>query len=317
VNSAERRAKLDAEAPAAAAAAPILLPLLTEIERLTQGTLDDRDPECLHDLRVALRRTRCAAKLLRNLLPPELAELRAELRALARVSGPVRDADVRLLRLAALRRRLPERLHAGLDAIAERVTAERRVLRRELERALDSPRQRQRSAAWRKELAQPPTSISALRTRELAVTSVERLLRRVLSIVRRYSDSSDPAELHELRVRCKQLRYGIEAFRSLYSKRADRALATLAELQEALGDFHDCEVQIAAFAALQAELERERGSVLAIEAAGAIVGELQRRRSKALARSEERLERLSSAKALRKLRSNLEPRAPRRHRVGS
>jgi CHAD domain-containing protein len=305
VSAAARRPVLDPESPAAAALAPILLPRLAEIEAHAEGVRQDRDPECLHDLRVALRRARSAAQLLRPVLPAELESMRAELREWAQVSGPVRDADVRLERLAALRERLPERLLPGLDAIAAHATEQRRLQRVALERALDAPRFSDRLATWRKQLAQPIAANPSPSTRELAIASVAKLERRALRSAQRYARDSDPVELHELRVHCKRLRYAIEAFRSLYSKRAERALEALAELQEALGAFHDCEVQIEELERVPSELALSPGAELGTEAAQAVLAQLRRRRAKALARSEERVERFFSRKCLSKFELNL------------
>jgi len=51
------------------------------------------------------------------------------------------------------------------------------------------------------------------------------------------------ADLHELRIRCKKLRYTAEFFRSLFPKKAAAAyLAALAEVQEHLGALNDAVV---------------------------------------------------------------------------
>jgi len=49
---------LTPDLPGDCAASALCLRLLDAIEANLPGTLDDRDPEFLHDLRVAVRRTR-------------------------------------------------------------------------------------------------------------------------------------------------------------------------------------------------------------------------------------------------------------------
>src|SRR3954452_18408794 len=65
------------------------------------GTLADSDPEFLHDLRVAVRRTRSLQRELKTVFPPaQLDHFRQEFRWLQQVTGPTRDLDVYLLDFA-------------------------------------------------------------------------------------------------------------------------------------------------------------------------------------------------------------------------
>ena len=61
----------------------------------------------------------------------------------------------------------------------------------------------------------------------------------------RRSWSFSPAEkLHDLRKRCKELRYALEFFASLHDPAAQRqAVRELKALQDCLGTFQDCQVQ--------------------------------------------------------------------------
>ncbi len=305
-------AVLDPEAPAAATAGPILLPLLAAMAEHEEGTRLDLDPECLHDFRVALRRTRSAAKLLRPYLPPEAETLCDELRWFARLTSPVRDADVRLLRLIAFRDALPEGLWPGLASIASHVREQRQELRCALEAALEEPRYRALMRGWHKLLEQVPAAGARASTRELALSSLERLHGRALKSARRYTKGCETSELHELRLRCKDLRYAIEMFRSLFAeKRVDRALRSLALLQDDLGDFHDCELQIAELERLPSELAGKGDPKRALLAAGAMIEHLGRRRARALERSAEEIERFCSAKTVKRFLNDIPASAAR------
>src|SRR5262249_31749356 len=73
---------------------------LTEIERHDPAVRVGSDPEDLHQLRVAVRRSRAALREASALLGAEEAQaVRDELRWLGRQLGPVRDLDVLLSRL--------------------------------------------------------------------------------------------------------------------------------------------------------------------------------------------------------------------------
>jgi CHAD domain-containing protein len=72
---------------------------LREIERHDPGTRLGRDPESLHDMRVAVRRLRALLRAGKRLFASDTAELDARLKQLGGVLGEVRDIDVLLARL--------------------------------------------------------------------------------------------------------------------------------------------------------------------------------------------------------------------------
>lgn len=56
--------------------------------------------------------------------------------------------------------------------------------------------------------------------------------------------STSPETLHELRIAAKKLRYSMEFFESCYGKQLTRFLNSVRDLQELLGNVHDCDVMI-------------------------------------------------------------------------
>src|SRR6185437_10958917 len=90
--------KLTAEMPARRALEEVLLRLLDTLEANVPGTIKDIDTEFLHDLRVAVRRTRSAVKLCGDVLPAGVPEaFSGEFKWLGDVTTPIRDLDVYLL----------------------------------------------------------------------------------------------------------------------------------------------------------------------------------------------------------------------------
>ncbi len=67
------------------------------------GTLEDVDSEFLHDLRVAVRRTRSLQRQFKAIYPDRLQHFRDEFKRLQAVTGDLRDLDVYLLDFDALR----------------------------------------------------------------------------------------------------------------------------------------------------------------------------------------------------------------------
>ncbi|MEM4251735.1 MAG: CHAD domain-containing protein [Candidatus Bathyarchaeia archaeon] len=53
-----------------------------------------------------------------------------------------------------------------------------------------------------------------------------------------------PHSLHMLRISAKKLRYTLELFETCYGDRLETFIASIKELQEILGDIHDCDVMI-------------------------------------------------------------------------
>jgi len=82
------------------------------------------------------------------------------------------------------------------------------------------------------------------------------------------SADSPAADLHELRKRCKELRYALEVCEPVFSGGSHKHLvADLKGLQDVLGRFQDCEVQrhaLRAFAEEMMATGTSTGSVLAI-----------------------------------------------------
>jgi len=66
---------------------------------------------------------------------------------------------------------------------------------------------------------------------------------------------SPPEDLHDLRKRCKELRYSLEFFASLYDLPTHRrAVRELKGLQDCLGTYQDCQVQQEEIRVIAAEM---------------------------------------------------------------
>src|SRR5262249_24087085 len=136
--------------PARMALAAVLLQLLDTLEANVPGTVRDIDTEFLHDLRVAVRRTRTALKLRAGLLPAGMAsEYRPAVQWLRGPPPPTRAVDAPLLPCAAgaaeLTSARPEDLAPFHDYLAKR----RGIEQRRLARALRSARFTTLITAWR------------------------------------------------------------------------------------------------------------------------------------------------------------------------
>ena len=215
------------------------------------AALDGRDPEGVHQMRVALRRLRSALSVFRRLIPPERrAWLAGEAKRILGGLGPARDWDVFLTEalapVLAVRPDAPSLL--ALRSAAEAARAEAYAAART---AIADPTYTRfllqlgrwiEAGGWREDV---PPKAAAWLDRPL-VAFADRLLakrhRRALKLGRRFAELT-AAERHRLRIALKKLRYATEFFGALYGgKRTRTYLAALKQLQDTLGHLNDVAV---------------------------------------------------------------------------
>lgn len=234
------------ETPAPVAIANMLAQFAAAIDDNVAGTIAAIDTEFLHDLRVGVRRTRSILKLTGDVLPANMAErFVPEFKWLGDLTTPVRDLDVYLLELDTLSARLTSADPLDLDPFRSFLIRHRASERRRLVRGLRSRRFEQVMSDWRTELAKVvadgdggPAAAALARQR------IERVYRSVARRGKRITAESPSEQVHELRKRCKELRYLLEVFRPLCANAPYRpVIKELKALQDTLGDFQDGEVQ--------------------------------------------------------------------------
>lgn len=228
----------------------VLLALLDTIERRRRGVIADFDCEELHELRVAIRRTRSILSLLKPAeVDPTLEHARRTFAWLGRVTGPTRDLDVHILAWREHRRRASAEDAAALEPLGRFLKAERAKAHAALVRTLQTRRFEVALARWRRALNaddQRWTRFEALRrpVGALAGKQIQKLYRRALREGSGITPDTPAEALHALRKTMKKLRYVIEIVRDVYPADDVRSvLRTLRALQQVLGDVQDMEVQ--------------------------------------------------------------------------
>lgn len=256
------------------------------VEANLPGTLEDLDSEFLHDLRVAVRRSRSVLRELKGAFPAgPLGVQRDALRWVQAVTGPARDLDVQLLEWDALVAELPPERRAALDPVRDLLARHRAASLRALRRELRGAAFRQAWTGYRAFLAgdlgpardrpdakRPIDEVAGRRIRKVYGT----MLDRGAAI-----DADSPAvQLHDLRKRGKELRYLLELFGALWPRSVVKPMvSSLKALQDVLGTHQDREVQAARLRELAVELAGESGGPEALLALGVLVdrlGEQQR-----------------------------------------
>ena len=271
---------------AAEAAHRICLHLLETLEANVAGARADLDPEFLHDLRVAVRRTRSALSQIKRILPVErVAGFRDGFGWLGQVTGPKRDLDVFLAQFPEYRNDVPADLREDLEAFRRFLVEESTKERAALARRLASPHFHTLLKEWRTFLEAPPdldaADNAAQPVKAVADARIWRLFRRITKGGRAIGDGSAPEALHALRKDCKKLRYLMEFFASLYPAAAlDPLIKALKGLLDILGEHQDLAVQARHLEAFAERMAAEgRAPARTLLALGALVGGLLQRRS--------------------------------------
>jgi len=250
------------------------------------GARDNQDPECLHDLRVATRRTRSALGQIKGVFDEAVtADFKSRFAWLQQVTGPTRDLDVYLHGFEDDEASLPPEMREALEPLRRYLMNRYEAERGRLVAAFDSDAFQRLMLDWRAFLAdESPDAIEAPNAdREigaLAGKRVWRLAKRVRREARGIRDDSLPEQLHELRKSCKKLRYLIEFFAPLFPESETRRLIkSLKRVLDGLGVYQDLSVQVE-FLTDTARRMRDEGAAgtETLLAMGALVGHLFMRR---------------------------------------
>jgi CHAD domain-containing protein len=245
--------ELDADLSAREATCRVLRHLLDTVRANESGVRRDVDTEFLHDFRVAMRRTRVALATLKQVFPPEVVgAFKRDFKAIGKITGPVRDLDVYLLREEEYAEFLPYDLRPGLDLLFADLRRRRTAAQEELVAYLESDTYRETMEHWESFLAPEQQRGLALSRRatwtaaELSRWAIGRRYRRMLRRGVAIGPDSPDSELHNLRIDGKKLRYLLEFFATILPATArKRLVGQLKRLQDNLGLFNDLVVQIA------------------------------------------------------------------------
>lgn len=244
------RVGLDPDEPAQDGFRRVLSRLAATIDDHVPPTITDDDPEHLHELRVAVRRTRSLLRASKGVLPAEVRQTRrGDFAWLGGVTGPARDLDVYLLGWPDYLEALDPEDRPHVRLVRNELLARRRLAHAELEEALRSARFMDMLGGWRQWLANGrPLAGAGAGVPALGAVVARRVARAHTQLVgdgRLITDASDPEALHELRKTAKQLRYLIECFGDVFDKAPRKEFVRrLKGLQENLGAHHDADVHI-------------------------------------------------------------------------
>jgi CHAD domain-containing protein len=219
----------------------------------------ERDPEHVHQLRVATRRSGAALRLFDCCLPSKTARTaRRRLRKLRRAAGEARDWDVFLIDRAARAQRQPDPERPGMDFLSGYALGQRTAAQAHLHRVGEKQGPsfdaflRDTIAAVRPSAEENQTTLF-----DLACPVLAELLADLEQ--KATGDLTDYPHLHQVRIAGKRLRYAMEVFASCFDDSfGDKIYPQIEEMQDILGRANDSHVAAERLKALR---DRLRGGL--------------------------------------------------------
>jgi CHAD domain-containing protein len=212
------------------------------------GVLAGRDPEAIHQARVATRRLRSDLRTFEPFLDPHwAANLRAELHWLGADLGEVRDVEVMRERLGELAQSRLEPAEAdAVERVLHRLDADREAARATLVASMRTARYAQLRADWEQAAAAPMLRADANAQPAPALAHVvEKRWKKLKHGVQKLGPVPSAEALHAVRIRAKRARYAAEACVPVFGKPARLFARAVTDVQDVLGEHHDATVSSA------------------------------------------------------------------------
>jgi CHAD domain-containing protein len=243
-------AEINPSMRASIAVATILTGFHRVLNAKEEGVIANRDPEFLHDFRVALRTSRSVLTGTQGVFPKRcFRRFKSYLAWLAHISSTPRDLDVFLLALEGYRLRLSKGRWVHLSPLCDLLRGQQGNEHLRLAETLNSPYHLHLKHEYQDFLSLRSTEGSRTVTGqrpvlEVANRSIWRAYRKVVHQGRAIAPDSPLDPLHELRKWSKKLRYLLQAFEPLYPHEEVQAIVdALKRFQDHLGIVVDLNVQ--------------------------------------------------------------------------
>lgn len=269
------------------------------------GAIADTDTEFLHDVRVAIRRTRAILSRAKRVLPDEARQqFQLAFAELGRQTSAVRDLDVYLLGWDHDVAALPPTIRSTLDVVRDLLVQRRALAQEELRQVLTSPATSELLTSWSVCLAEPGPAEAAERPLGAFVADqIMKVERRLVTDGRAITDESPAAEVHQLRKDAKRLRYLVECFGGLPGDGPRKAFVKqLKALQNNLGVHQDAEVQAEWLRNVVLREPSVRGHDEVLVAIGQLIESIEQRQRDARREFADRFRRFDSEVTRRHLR---------------
>lgn len=231
----------------------VLRPLFKRFLEQAEGIRNSRDPEFIHDMRVASRRLRAALPVFSTCFPKKsYRRVRKQVRRITRALGQARDRDVQILFLQDIMSRTSDpALLPGLEYLLRVLWFERNLQQQPVQDELDRLEGRTILAEvgdLSEKSSSPPPERPFGQDLSLLSRAEEDIHQRIDELLRcepSLRDETAITEHHAMRIAAKRLRYTMEVYSPLVEGDLLPAIKKVRRLQDALGELHDTDVWIA------------------------------------------------------------------------
>lgn len=221
--------------------------LANEIE----GVRAAEDIEYVHRMRVASRRVRTALTLFGDELPRKhCAEWHNEMRRITQALGAARDTDVQIARVQDfLKQVADESQRVGIERLLLRLRQQRSRLQDRVVKALNRLEDKGILKDMNETVQDLVVHARMYEVESLPADLYQRAneairlrLEELLAYEPHVTHPERAVELHQMRIAAKHLRYTLEVFGPLYDRALRKPIKIVKEIQDLLGEVHDCDV---------------------------------------------------------------------------
>lgn len=237
-------------------AADAMLLRLRQLMKEREGIKLADDIEYIHRMRVASRRLRSALDHFEECFPKkQLKKWKAFIKKVTKTLGAARDLDVQIDFLESFEHAHEDdekQMKKGVDRLLLRLRQQRKRQQKHVTAMADMIAGDSIIAEMDETLrgiivsaklnnATDPSPYGRKKAAEVAAVRLEELL----SFETYVHQPELVEELHEMRIAAKHLRYTLEIFEPLFALKIKKYIKAVKQVQEYLGDIHDCDVWIA------------------------------------------------------------------------
>ena len=247
--SSKIKIKLHQEMTVGEAVGKILTQYVKVIKQNEAGIRKDIDIEFLHDFRVAIRRTRSLLSQIKNILAVKgLNEFRKKLKEVQKLTNILRDLDVYLLKESYFKMILPQKMRKSLNPLFNEIQQAREEEHQKVTQYLESKEYRQVINQW-SDFLKSDQLLQTKKSQRPVLPYAKKIISKRLKIVLQNGSilstrNPDDQSLHALRIDCKNLRYLMEFFISLFPAETIKEVVNhLKNLQDLLGEYNDLVIQ--------------------------------------------------------------------------
>jgi CHAD domain-containing protein len=266
----------------------LIVTFLKLAQQNEQGVKEDNDIEFLHNYRVNLRKVRSILSLFKKVFDKnEQTRLKIDFSDIMKQTNRLRDLDVYLDDKQEFFQLLPEKLHPGLQQMFDAFAIERTEQFQQVAIMLDDESYAQKFNSIYNQFNSiesiQPGSKAQINTLTFARKLIWKYYNKICRIIEKTDINSSDAEIHQLRIQCKKLRYLMEFFSQLFPHKILKdIIKSMKQLQEHLGRFNDFSVQqdsLQGFINSYSSQHQNENLIAMAESIGALIILLQQKQS--------------------------------------